>query len=400
MVKESNLKQSSVPRVCLVCNTAWAIYTYRQGLLRALCAAGVEVIILAPRDRTFEALAALGCRCIDIPVASKSTNPFDDLRTLWILFGHYRKLKPNLVFHYTIKANIFGTLAAWLARVQSVAVTTGLGYAFIQKTLAASVAHRLYRLAFRFPREIWFLNADDHQAFLDQNLLVYPGRARLLHGEGVDLSFYAVSPLPEAEQTSLRFILIGRLLWDKGVGEFVEAARSLRLRCPQVRCQLLGSVGADNPSAIGRDQIDAWVAEGAIDYLGETDDVRPIIAAATCVVLPSYREGVPRTLMEAAAMGRPIVATRVPGCKEVVDDGVTGLLCEARNAVDLAEKMAHIAALPAAERHQMGLAGRTKVVREFDEKLVIDRYFTTLAALTGCAVFTQPDNPIPSAETR
>jgi glycosyltransferase involved in cell wall biosynthesis len=371
-------------RIALVCNTAWAIYTYRQGLIRELVARGVEVTVLAPRDRTFELLAAMGCRCIELPVASKGTNPRDDLRTLWALFRHYRALRPHIVFHYTIKPNIYGSIAARLAGVDSVAVTTGLGYVFIQQSRAAQVAKMLYRFAFRFPREVWFLNRDDKAAFVGQNLLVHPERARLLHGEGVDLEQFAFTPLSDTAPFS--FVLIGRLLWDKGVGEYVEAARLLRARYPQARFQLLGPVGVDNPSAITRAEVAAWEQEGIIEYLGEAHDVRPFIANATCVVLPSYREGVPRTLMEASAMGRPIVATDVPGCREVVAHGVNGLLCEVRNADSLAERLAQMLDMSGAARGAMGERGRQKVIAEFDERVVVNHYKDLVRNLTGVSL--------------
>ncbi|RDU96053.1 glycosyltransferase family 4 protein [Trinickia dinghuensis] len=377
--------QAAPLTVCLVCNTGFAIYTYRQGVIRMLVAKGVRVIVLAPRDRTFALLEQMGCQCIDLPVASKGTNPLRDLHTLAALYRHYRTIRPDVVFHYTIKANIYGSVAAWLARVPSIAVTTGLGYVFIQKSRAASVAKALYRFAFRFPREVWFLNRDDHTAFLDERLLAHPERAKLLHGEGVDIDHFGLTPLPRSEHVT--FVLIGRLLWDKGVGEYVEAARILRARHPQARFQLLGPVGVDNPSAIAQADIDGWTGEGLVEYLGEAHDVRPFIAQADCVVLPSYREGVPRTLMEASAMGRPIVATDVPGCREVVDDGVTGLLCEVKNAQSLAAKLERILNMDEPARREMGLRGRDKVAAEFDEALVIERYRQTLHALTGENVF-------------
>ncbi|MGN6318232.1 glycosyltransferase family 4 protein [Trinickia sp.] len=375
--------------VCLVCNTGFAIYTYRQGLIRMLVAKGVRVIVLAPRDRTFALLEAMGCVCIELPVASKGTNPLADLRTLAALYRHYRTIRPAVVFHYTIKPNIYGSVAAWLARVPSIAVTTGLGYVFIQKSRAASVAKALYRFAFRFPNEVWFLNRDDHQAFLNERLLAHPDRAKLLHGEGVDIDQFVLTPLPRAQ--AFTFVLIGRLLWDKGVAEYVEAARILRRRYPQARFQLLGPVGVDNPSAIAQTDVDGWRKEGIIEYLGEAHDVRPAIAGADCVVLPSYREGVPRTLMEASAMGRPIVATDVPGCREVVADGVTGLLCEVKNAQSLAAKLAQVLEMSEDARREMGLRGREKVTTEFDEALVVERYRQTLFALTGAAVFEQDE---------
>ncbi|WP_250452090.1 glycosyltransferase family 4 protein [Caballeronia sp. ATUFL_M2_KS44] len=378
-----NNRKSSL-RIALVCNTAWAIYTYRRGVLRMLTQQGAQVTIIAPRDRTFEPLIEMGCRCVELPVASKGTNPREDLKTMMALYREYRATRPHLVFHYTIKPNIYGSLAAMLARVPSIAVTTGLGYVFIQKSRTAQVAKRLYRFAFRFPREVWFLNRDDHQAFVDENLLAHPDRARRLHGEGVDLDEFALEPLPRRED--FVFILIGRLLWDKGVAEYVEAARRLRQRYPHARFQLLGPVGVDNPSAISRTDVEQWERENIVEYLGEANDVRPLVAAADCVVLPSYREGVPRTLMEASAMGRPIVATDVPGCREVVEHGVNGLLCEVKSADSLTEQLERMMTLPMEAREAMALRGREKVAHEFDEKNVVERYKSTIHAITGISL--------------
>lgn len=366
----------------MVSNTAWSIYNYRHGVLQAFRQAGIAITVIAPRDRTFEPLAAMGVQCIELPVASKGTNPVEDLRTLFTLYRLYRKLKPDLVFHYTIKPNIYGSVAAALARVKSIAVTTGLGYVFIQQSTAAQVAKRLYRFAFRFPREVWFLNNDDLDAFHHEALLVHPERAQLLRGEGIDLGLYAPEPLG-ADKATVDFILIGRLLWDKGVGEYVEAATALREKYPHARFKLLGPVGVANPSAITQTDIDGWQAAGKVEYLGEAHDVRPYIAAADCVVLPSYREGVPRTLLEASSMARPIVATDVPGCREVVEDGATGLLCRARDAGDLAAKMAAILEMDAPARQAMGERGRQKMMAEFDEVHVVERYFRTLGTLTN-----------------
>jgi glycosyltransferase involved in cell wall biosynthesis len=370
--------------ICLVSNTAWSIHNYRLGLLTGLAAAGVRVTIIAPEDRAFAPLKAMGFTCIPLPLASKGTSPLEDLGTLAYLFRQYRRLAPDVVFHYTIKPNIYGTLAAALARAPSVAVTTGLGYVFLHASRAAQIARLLYRLAFRFPREVWFLNPDDQNAFLEEHLLAYPERARLLRGEGVDLERFSVQP--RTDDGTFRFLLIGRLLWDKGVGEFIDAARQLKADFPHARWQLLGPVGVANPSAISREEVQAWCDEGLIEYLGETDDVRPLIAQANCVVLPSYREGVPRTLLEAAAMGRIAIATRVPGCIEVVEDGVNGILCAPRDASDLATAMRHAVLMPAAERREMEQAARDKAVHEFDEKVVLGVYEQALQHITGNAI--------------
>lgn len=368
--------------ICLTCNTAWAIYTYRPGLLRGLLDNGVRVTVIAPYDATVDAMTAMGIHHIELPLSAKGINPLDDLRTLWSLWRIYRKLKPDLIFHYTIKPNIYGSLAAMLARVKSIAVTTGLGYVFIQPSRTAKIAKLLYRLAFRFPREVWFLNPDDRATFLKQGLLAHPERAVLLHGEGIDLTQFQFTP-QQADKAHFDFLLIGRLLWDKGIGEYVDAARKLKAAYPHARFRLLGPVGIANPSAISRKELDAWIAEGIIEWLGETDDVRPYIAQADCVVLPSYREGMPRTLLEASAIGRPIVASHVPGCQDVVDDGISGFLCAARSVDQLAAAMARMLNLTDAQRSRMGMAGRERMHAKFDERAIVALYFATVETQTG-----------------
>jgi glycosyltransferase involved in cell wall biosynthesis len=268
---------------------------------------------------------------------------------------------------------------------------------------------------------VFFQNSDDEALFLSRGLAP-AGRTGLLPGSGVDLvrfapvirdrtdvalrvaavkvegaregagegtnievvvqfeadsGFLADSPRP------FRFLLIARMLWDKGVGEYVEAARALRQSHPQVECALLGFLDVKNPAAISRAQMNAWVDEGVIQYLGSTDDPRPFLADADCVVLPSYREGTPRSLLEAAAMARPIVTTDVEGCREVVDDGLNGFLCQVRSGEDLAKKMAQMLGLSVEARLTMGRAGRAKMERQFDEQIVIERYLAVLKRVPG-----------------
>jgi len=179
------------------------------------------------------------------------------------------------------------------------------------------------------------------------------------------------------------FLMIARLLRDKGVMEFVEAARRFKMRRPQARFQLLGAVGSENRSAIDRPSVEAWVVEGVVEYLGTTTDVRPAIAAASCVVLPSYREGAPRTLIEAAAMARPLIATDVPGCRAVVDHNVSGFLCEVRNADSLVAAMARFLSLSPAAQQTMGAAGRAKMERQYDKALVVDAYREALDVIAS-----------------
>jgi glycosyltransferase involved in cell wall biosynthesis len=229
---------------------------------------------------------------------------------------------------------------------------------------------------------VFFQNSDDRHLFTTSGIISHD-RHDLLPGSGVDLSKFAFSPLPvPPERDTLRFLLIGRMLWDKGVGEFVEAARQIRGTRSDVEFCLLGGIDNDNPTAISRAQIDAWVAEGNVDYLGYSDDVPAEILKADCIVLPSaYPEGTPRTLLEAAAMGRPIITTDAPGCRSTVDNGSNGYLCAVRDATDLRKQIEKVMALSPLERSDMGRAGRTKMEREFDETIVIEKYLEMVRTL-------------------
>jgi glycosyltransferase involved in cell wall biosynthesis len=210
--------------------------------------------------------------------------------------------------------------------------------------------------------------------------MIRAGQARLIPGSGIDLARFPLAKARSETPEEFHFLLIARLLWDKGVQEYVDAARTIRAIEPRIRCQILGFVDVDNRTAVPGAMIERWAAEGWIDYLGATDDVRPYIEQADCIVLPSYREGLPRTLLEGSSMGKPLVGSDVPGVRDVIEDGVTGVLCEARSARSLADAMLKIARLPSVEREKMGAAGRRKVEREFSQTIVIESY---LAALAG-----------------
>lgn len=363
-------------RVLFVSNTAFSLYNFRHGVMRALLDAGYQVIALAPHDNYAEKLERMGVQYLESRMSPRGANPLEEISLFFRLFRQFRQLRPMAVFNYTIKPIVYGGLAARLVGVPSVAVVTGLGYAFLHRNWITRMARALLRLAFRFPREVWVINPDDGEA-LRQHRMVRQEQMKQLFGEGVDLDHFR--PAPWHDGAEVRFLLLARMLRDKGVMEFVEAARMLKPRHPQARFCLLGPVGVANPTAIGRETIDAWVSEGIVEYLGVTEEVRPHIAAADCVVLPSYREGVPRSLMEASAMARPIVTTDSPGCREVVEDGQTGYLCRVRDTLDLAHKLELLINLPRDARMAMGQRGNQLVKRKFDERRIIDIYLTCLA---------------------
>ncbi|GAB3625392.1 glycosyl transferase [Pandoraea terrae] len=375
--------------VLLCSNTFWSIYNFRRGPIAAMLAAGHPVHVAAPDDEFAEPLRAMGCVVHLMPMAAKGTNPLQDLALTGRLYRLYRRLRPAVILHYTIKPNIYGSIAAHWAGIPAISVTTGLGYVFINDSLTTRIARGLYRYAFRHTRENWFLNPEDHRAFVDGGLVALH-KTRLLPGEGVDLAHFAAAPWPPAVPaangapdgpTAFRFLLICRLLRDKGVLEYVEAARALKREMPNVTCQILGPADVANPTAVTREEVDAWQREGIIEYLGTTPDVRPLMAQAHCIVLPSYREGLPRTLLEAGALCRPVIASDAPGCRDVVDDGVTGWQVPVRDGAALTDRMRDVAGRPADALQRMGEAGRAKVAREFDERVVIAQYFRILATV-------------------
>ncbi|RMH40640.1 MAG: glycosyltransferase family 1 protein [Alphaproteobacteria bacterium] len=365
--------------VILTVNAAWNVWNFRLPVVRALLAEGHRVTVLAPPDETVPKLEAMGCAFRPLAMRPQGLNPAEAPALCLRLARAFRRERPDIVLGYTIKNNVFGAMAAKATGTPFLPNVTGLGTAFLAGGLLQRVAEALYRRAFRGLPVVFFQNEDDSTLFTARGL-VHPGQVRLLPGSGIDLRRFAPAPMPEDPEAPV-FLMIARLLRDKGVHEYVDAAREVRARHPAARFRLLGAVGADNRTAVDRATVDRWVAEGAIEYLGTAPDVRPHIAAAHCVVLPSYREGAPRTLIEAAAMARPLIATDVPGCRAVVRDGETGFLCAPRSARALAAAIERFLALDAPRRAAMGAAGRAFMEEAFDEALVVEAYARAIAEL-------------------
>ena len=369
--------------VLMTVNAAWNIWNFRKPVVQALLAGGHRITILAPPDDCVEPLTELGCRFVPLRMNAKGLNPIDELALLRRFTHMFRELQPDVILSYTIKNNTFGALAAKSLGIPFLPNVSGLGTGFLSGGALQFIVEQLYRRAFRGLPVVFFQNEDDRGLFTTRGL-VRAEQARLLPGSGIDLEHFAATPLPRDAPPV--FLLIARLLRDKGVVEFVDAARQLKKDHPEIRFQLLGAAGSENRTAISAKTVQGWVDEGIVDYLGTTPDVRPAIAAATCVVLPSYREGAPRTLIEAAAMARPLIATDVPGCRAVVDDGQTGFLCTVRDAGSLADAMRRFLSLAPEERTEMGQAGRARMERDYDQRLVVQAYVEALGALTDRSV--------------
>ena len=354
-------------KIVVMASYARSLVILRRHLLAALAARGHEVIALAPDDvpEVRAELGRIGVAFRTIALERTGMNPWRDLRAVAGLVALLRELAPDAMLSYTAKPVIYGGLAARAARVPHVfALITGLGYAFIEQgtlrgRLVGALVRRLYRASLAGAETVLFQNADDRALFRELGLVGPAARTAITDGSGVDLGAFAVAPLPPRPV----FLLIGRLLRDKGVAEYAAAARIVKRRVPEARCLLLGPYDT-NPAALARAEVEAWTREGIVEYLGETADVRPHIAAAGVVVLPSYREGIPRSVLEGMAMGRAIVATDVPGCRQTVEDGVTGYLVPARDPEALAAAMLRLAADPARVA-AMGAAARARAEHRF-----------------------------------
>ena len=367
--------------VLLSANSFWNIKNFRDSLIGALVAKGYRIVLAAP-DADVDWARQHGVEAVEIPVDRSGLNPLRDARLFIDYLRMFHRYAPDFYLCYTAKPNIYGSLAARVAGVSSLPNVSGLGTAFISHGPLSRFVGLLYRLAFRGCPIVFFQNPDDRDLFLARGIIT-SRQAQLLPGSGVDLDRFAVAPPLEAGPP--RFLFVGRLLGDKGVREFVEAARLLKTRQPSWRFQLLGALDEGNRSGIGASELQQWVRQGIVEYLGHADDVRYHIAAATAVALPSYREGLPRSLLEGAAMGRPLVASDVPGNRQLIEHGVNGLLCEARNAQSLAEAILQIGMMDADQRTRMGLAARKLVERSYSDELVIQAYLDALAQLAPAA---------------
>lgn len=363
-------------KVAIVLNTSWNIYNFRLNFIRQLTDLGYEVHTLAPQDNFTARLTEAGCIHHHIRMDSRGANPIKDAALIIELWLQYRKIKPDIILHYTIKPNIYGTIAASWLNIPVINNVCGLGTVFLKNNLVSLVAMWLYKLAFRYPRKVFFQNGDDYRLFINRGLV--PEKvADLLPGSGVDLERF--KPLPSFKRNAtFTFLMISRLITDKGVLEFIDAIRNLKGRGVNARFQLLGPKDVRHKRGIKEKTIESWLRDGVVEYLGTTEDVRPFIQSADCIVLPSYREGAPRTLLEAASSGKPIVASDVAGCHHVVEDQYNGLLCQARNADDLASKMSDMMMLSNQQLEQMGQNGRIKVTREYGEIQVIGKYLDTI----------------------
>lgn len=363
--------------VFLTSNTSWYLYNFRKSTIRALQDQGYKVVCLSPQDDFSQRLVdELGAEHVALPMVGKSTGLVQELRSLLFIWQTFRHYRPVFVFNFTIKLNLYGGLACTVLRVPFANNISGLGTAFIHDSWLFRRVRQVYGWVNRRARHLFFQNEEDLAVFRDAGLLGNTPMT-LLPGSGVDLQRFTFQPLPEAEP--ITFVMIARLLGDKGVREYAGACRLLKEKGVAARCLLVGPLGVSNHSAVSEAEVAGWQEEGGLDYRGATDDVRPVIAKSHVLVLPSYREGMPRTVLEAAAMGRPAIVTDVPGCRQAIEAGKTGWLCEVRSEASLAEQMLAFIAMGEGGRQQAGVAARARMEASFSEARVVQAYLDCLA---------------------
>lgn len=362
-------------RIAVVLNTSWNIYNFRMGLVRSLLAQGHEVHTIAPEDDFTALLQKEGCLHHNVRMDSRGANPIKDSALIAELFFIYRKIRPDIILHYTIKPNIYGTLAAALLRIPVINNVCGLGTVFLKDNLVSSIAIFLYKVSFRFAQKVFFQNPEDLKLFVTRKM-VRPDAVDLIPGSGIDLKKF--QPVPFSRNDTFTFLLISRLITDKGILDYIGAVKSLQKAGFKARFQILGHMDPEHKRGIKTHVIREWIENNIIEYLGTTRDVRKFIERADCIVLPSYREGTPRTLLEAASSGKPIIATDVPGCNHVVINNFNGLLCRMKDFADLAAKMRKLEAFPDEKLKEFGRQGRLKMEAEYDENLVINKYLRAL----------------------
>jgi len=369
-------------KILLIANTAWNIWNFRRSLIDVLVREGFSVVCAAPPDPYQEKLQAnKGVSFIPLQhLTRKGLSVWNNFRSFIELMQLMRRERPALVVCYTVKPNIFGSLAARLTGVPVIASVEGQGYTATASSPFRFFIFLLYRLAFRFVRRVIFLNHDDKREFL-QHKAVAADKTIVITGTGIDTELF--KPVPGLKTTPPVFLFIGRLLSDKGIREFVQAATIVKQSEPHVRFQVLGSTDEGNPASIAEAELQHWIEQQHIDYLGYSDDVRPYIANAGAVVLPSYREGMPRVLLEGMAMGKPVITTDSVGCRDTVEDGINGFIVPSENAAALAEAMLSFIRLDPAEQLAMSRYSRYKAEKKFSNDRVLPQYLRVIRAAAG-----------------
>ena len=366
---KSNISPSQ-KKVLLVTNLTWNVFKFRLPFIGFMQTSKLFVDVLAEYDGYEQKLHKKVNSLFPMNVNSRSINILSDLRMLFKLWQTYKASNPDLIILYTIKPCIYGSIVARLMGIPVIINITGMGSGFLRGGLLAKVILLLYKAGAGNNAQVVFQNQDDQELFL-YNKIIQQSQANLIQGSGISPEDFPIAPYPKNQE--FIFLMIARLIKDKGIGEYIEAAKILLKKPIKIKFQILGKIEESIHSDFSKEYIESLHESRVIEYLGESDDVKKYIISADCLVLPSYREGTSKALLEGHAMGRPLVATNVSGCKEIILNNQSGLLCRAKDSLDLASKMLQMVEKSSAEREKMGILGREKVMNEFSEKIVFSK---------------------------
>ncbi len=364
----------------MVINTSWNIYNFRKHLVDFFLDRGNELYLIAPRDQYSEKIAQWQAQYIELPMDNTGSNPIRDLMLLWRFYWIYREIKPDIILHYTIKPNIYGSIAARLQGIPCINNVSGLGTIFLKQNLSTAVAKHLYRLAFSRHCHVFFQNKDDASDF--RRDITFKASYTIIPGSGIDVSGDQPDLSLRSETKPLVFLMVGRLLVEKGVNEYLEAANHFA-ELPGVEFWLAGELDENHVRGIGVERIKKEEEAGVVKYLGHVQPIQPVMQNADWIVLPSYREGTPRSLLEAAVLSKPMITCDVPGCREVVENNVNGFLCQPKSATDLIERIEKALKLSESEKLNMGKASRKLVEERFNEQIVFEAYAQQINRMTG-----------------
>ena len=360
-------------KIAVIENGLLSTYTMRDGLMQRLLQEGYEVTILTHTNSFVSQVEKTGLKVINI--GSGNINPAKVGKYIYKLYTSLKKINPDVCLTFSIRPAIWGNFITRPLNIPTITNVTGVGPLFISKNFAYRVARFIYRRALTKTKKVFFQNYDDMNLFIEKRFVV-PAIAERIPGSGVDYHKFSPIELNGKEPQKFIFLFIGRLIKDKGIFEFVEAARIINKKFPEVVFNVIGPFWHQNlkSNTINESDLRNWIEEGIIDYEGEKKDVRKYIAGADCIVLPSYREGTSNILLEAASMQKPVITTNTTGCKEIVEDGITGFLCNVKDSADLALKMEKMLFLTAPERNSMGKKAREKIIKEYDKQIVLNAY--------------------------
>tara|TARA_B100001057_G_scaffold264273_1_gene264373 strand:- start:221 stop:1345 length:1125 start_codon:yes stop_codon:yes gene_type:complete len=357
--------------IVLSANSCWYLYNFRSSTIKKLIKEKYKVVCVAPKDSFYKDLISLGCELIFITFESKSLNPINNIYLIIKFWKIFKKIKPFIIFNFTIKNNIFGSFAASLLNIPVINNVSGLGTSFINNNLLSKIVLLLYKLSQKKVLYLYFQNEDDKEYFVNQKIILID-KAKILPGSGVNTTRFQPKLISNKRADNiLRFFYFGRFIYDKGLLELIQAFEKIKKNYPNCELWLAGAIDPKNKTSISQKTIDSWGQITGVTIYNQTNMIENLLSQVDCVVLPSYREGMPKSLLEACSMELPVVATNVPGCRSIIEDGFNGFLFSPKDTESLVEALKKIIDMPIKIRKEMGYNGRKLIKQKFSEEIVV-----------------------------